>query len=204
MHYAFLFFICGEPNMMYRTPLPTAIACLLVSGCGTLPERYIPQAVGPKNDAVVDSGLRLEIRAAEDQAPIGKQILFHVTFANDGDIPFTLPREPEVLFLWIYSDGIRDNYLRDVPQARFYHAEEVTQLQPGEHITRNVSIETDYFDRAGITEFRAMTHFAANTNPGFAQFWDGTSLSNSYGILVAKDGDHIGRKDAPTLASLTR
>ena len=43
-------------------------------------------------------------------------------------------------------------------------------------------VETSYFDRPGITEFRAEINVAKNTNPEVEPFWSGRLLSNSYGL----------------------
>lgn len=190
--------------MRMRLSRWAGLTCLVISGCGALPEHYIPRTVGPKNDAVVDAGLRLEIRAARDRAPMGDQILFHVTFANQGPRPFLLPEEPQLLFVWTYPNGDRDNFLLDQPAARYYRADEVARLEPGERLTRAIRIETYYFDHEGVTEFRAVTHFDPNTNPALAGFWDGKAVSNSYGVQVARDGESFPSMDASTLVSLTR
>ena len=161
---------------------------VLATGCATIPEPYVPQAVGPVQTGIPDDGLRLSIAPAAESVPVGNDVVFTVTLTNEGARDIRIPRRPQVIFHWVYSNGIRDNYVVDRPSHRFYHAADLRVLQPGTSLTFEFNVPTGYFPRTGITEFQAVAMAPPNTNPSVDPVWSGEAHSNRYGILMRPPG----------------
>ena len=128
----------------------------------------------------------VQIDADEDFVPRGEAITFSVTLKNNSPDALWIPDNPNVLLVWTYPNGRRDNFLQDAPESAFYDQSSAIQLAPGQELTRQMSIKTHYFDFDGVTEFRAVLEVADNTNPELHPFWTGRVVSNGYGVMVAK------------------
>ncbi len=173
----------------------------LATGCSTVPDLYKPQALGARDDGWADSGLRVEIAPTHDYAVKGHDIVFNVTLSNVGMEDFLVPREPEILFLWTYANGRRDNFMVDSPPTAFYQPNEVYLLRPGKSYQFQVPVKTAYFPDLGLTEFRAVAQLPRNTNPQLAQVWSGKSLSNAYGVMISRSDRKF---PTATVASIQR
>lgn len=159
-------------------------AGLLTAGCSTIPDRYIPKEVGSLNDHDDSNILRVSIASDEPELAIGEPIVFQVTIKNISKLPLWVPRDPEFFFTWIYPDGRHDSFVYEPQRDQFYTRSDSVCLRPGQQITKDVSIRTYYFERKGITEFRAFMRAGRNTNPALMPFWNGELASNSYGIRL--------------------
>lgn len=160
------------------------LAGLLLAGCAEMAGPYVPARVGAIRDTVSSGAVAVVIDTDAHEALIGQPIVFRVTIRNTSEQALWVPRNPDLLFTWIYPDGRRDNFLREFEAERFYGEDEAVLLKPGFQMTKYVQIKTYYFDRAGITEFRALLHAGRNTNPALTPFWYGEAMSNGYGVLV--------------------
>jgi hypothetical protein len=155
---------------------------LLLAGCSTIPDRYIPKEVGSLNDADDSNILRVSIESENPDLAIGEPIVFQVSIKNISKLPLWVPRDPEFFFTWIYPDGRHDSFVYEPQRDQFYTREDSVCLRPGQQFTKTVSIRTYYFERKGITEFRAFLRAGRNTNPALMPFWNGELASNSYGV----------------------
>lgn len=175
---------------------------LLLAGCSTIPNRYIPNAVGSLNDADDSNILRVSITSENPELSIGEPIVFRVSIKNVSKLPLWVPRNPDFFFTWIYPDGRHDSFVYEPQRDQFYTQEDAIYLRPGQQFTKSVSIRTYYFERKGITEFRAYLRAGRNTNPALMPFWNGELASNSYGINLgakqrADTGDALTKNAYP-------
>jgi len=187
--------------MNQRQPLESGAwrPCLLLAavltvsslGCSTVPNPYIPSTVGNVGRGDTHFDLQAHIQPASDTVPIGAPVEFRITLRNVGDRTYWVPREPEVRFHFIYSNGRRDNYLKELTRERHFTSSEALALEPGEAMTTRFEVETGYFDRSGITEFFAVVNLARNTNPRLEPFWHGRLETNRYGVEIQKGGSGI-------------
>jgi hypothetical protein len=157
---------------------------LLLAGCSTIPNRYIPNEVGSLNDADDSNILKISIDSENPELSIGEPIVFRVSIKNISKMPLWVPRDPEFFFTWIYPDGRHDSFVYEPQRDQFYTKEDSVCLRPGQQFTKSVSIRTYYFERKGITEFRAYLRTGGNTNPALMPFWNGELASNSYGVRL--------------------
>jgi len=158
---------------------------VLAGGCSSVPEHYRPQTLGLAAEGYADAGLSISIEPDRDTVHLGESIQFKVTYRNIGERVFLFPRNPEALFVWIYPDGTRDNFIMKSPGPIHYTPGDVLKLAPGTEVTRHFPLETYYFDHRGITEFRAVFRAGRNTNPDLDNVWAGKAYSNAYGVMVA-------------------
>ena len=188
--------------MNIRHFLCVATAGSLLTGCASLPDTYVPSTVGPvQHQSAQREALECRIHPVYDAVVAGEPVQFVVEIRNRGDQPVWVPSQPEVLFLWTYSNGRRDNFMRDEPMPQFYTTQNAKLLQPGEQLKRTVEIGTRNFLRQGVTEFRAIVKVPRNLNPELAPFWTGRAYSNGYGVLVA-DQTAVASRRATQHASL--
>lgn len=158
----------------------------LLVGCASLPEKYVPSTVGPiQHPSAQVQSLECRIYTLHDAVVAGNPVEFVVLLRNRADQAIWVPENPDVVFLWTYSNGFRDNFMRDEPMPQFFTPQNAVLLQPGEQLTRNVRIDTQKFLRNGLTEFRALVNVPTNLNPELSPFWTGRSVSNGYGVLLA-------------------
>jgi hypothetical protein len=189
-------------NIGYGIAAITAAA--LLAGCGTIPETYIPSTVGPLGEGDASREVKVVISTKSTLTFIGDPIIFQITLKNVGEEPIWVPREPDVLFIWTYPNGRHDNFLREFQEERFYSADDAVQLLPGQQIRKFVPIKTYFFERAGITEFRALVHASRNTNPNLSPFWQGKALSNAFGVLIENAKKRGLMTDAASLTAYNR
>jgi len=162
------------------------LAAIGLSGCASLETSYLPTAVGMNSIAQEVNGLRISIRPETDTVEFGKKLSFNLLAHNVSDKPFLLPRDPDMLFCWVYPTGRRDNYLIDMKPSRHYGLSDLVRVEPGQAIRFTKSIDTYYFPKRGVTEFYAVFHTPRNTNPEIDGVWVGEAESNRYGVLVDK------------------
>jgi len=170
-----------------------ALPAVLLVGCASMPEPYIPTQVGSMQDSLAKNGLEIEITPNCTSSPLGEPIAFDIRIRNASDKAFWIAKQPDLLFSWVYPDGRRDNFLRELADQRHYLRTEARLLDPAEEITLRTEIATYYFHRPGITEFRAVLHCAPNTNPNLQPFWCGKAVSNTYGVKFVRPRGGIGR-----------
>lgn len=173
------------------------------TGCGTIPSTYVPQALGPVRSGTPVDGLEMTIRPHSETIRMGQDLVFAVTLTNVGTQEIQLPVRPQLVFYWTYSNGTRDNYVLDLPTTRFYRDQDLRQLAPRDSLEVEYHIETGYFPRPGITEFRAVARAARNTNPEVGNVWQGKTISNGYGVLV-QDGSDSPRNYARNFRTSAR
>ena len=130
-----------------------AALIIVLAGCGTVQQTYIPRHVGSLEDGQELNGLTMTLTTPQDSIHIGQPLVLCVSFQNRGSTPLRISRQPAVLLTWIYPDGKQDNFLGSSP---FDQKEESLSLQPGECRSVRSIIRTDYFHITGITEFRAL------------------------------------------------
>ncbi len=161
-----------------------AIVGLLLAGCAGFQPPYIPAKIGSLQDGESADSLEITIKPTEDSIAIGEPIVFQIILRNVGTQSFWIPKDPTMLFTWVYPNGSHDNFLREFESERYYSEDEVVLLAPGDEIKKYFLIKTYYFSITGITEFRATIHAGKNTNPALNPFWYGKIRSNAYGITV--------------------
>ncbi len=161
-----------------------------LAGCASLPEVYVPERIGrisgESEAGRTPESLVLTITADQHEVLPGDPVVFRVRIVNRSDGILWIPRNPDVLFLWIYPDGNRDNHVRDVPEEKYYRHAEMVRLEPGWSHATETQIRTDFFPRTGIVEFRAVLILPHNTNPLIAAFPEGRFYSNRYGVYVGR------------------
>ena len=160
------------------------LASVMLSGCATVPTPYKPSTVGSLNDSQAKDALEVVIEPQCTHAIIGEPIRFAIRLRNVGTQAFWIPRDPDLMFMWVYPNWRRDNFLAEFDGERDYADREVTLLRPGAELSKQFTIKTYYFNREGVTEFRALVHASRNTNPSFTPFWHGKALSNAFGVMV--------------------
>lgn len=165
-----------------------AAAGLAVMACGcALPAVYRPEVTGRVGEPVVAQGLVMEIEPEGDlRVPLGEPVVFRVRITNHGTSALYLPRDPDVVFAWVYADGSRDCFLRNATGSRRYLPHEVVRIAPGESIDCVQVVPTKHFPVYGVTEFRAFLRIPENTNPALEPFSRGRTASNAFGIVVAR------------------
>jgi len=165
----------------------------VASGCSTVPDLYKPAAVGHVHESVIEKGLQVTIRPASDQVTVGEIINFEVTYKNVGDQPFLFPKDPNILFLWTYADGRRDNYLVDDAVPTHYQSTQLVSLKPGMSMTSEFPVKTYYFKTQGVTEFKAILRCPQCTNPEIDSVWHGHAISNAYGVMLTRGRKYAAR-----------
>ena len=157
---------------------------LAVSGCGTIPDVYYPQTVGPLPDSQGCDGIMVQLRSPANVVQIGKPATFSIAVRNASKQAIWFPKKPQQALFWTYPNGRHDCYLIDREEARFYKKSDCRLLEPGAEMLLPGLVETSYFDRPGITEFLAEIDVARNTNLELTPFWSGRLLSNAYGLQL--------------------
>ena len=157
----------------------------MASGCASM-DTYVPKTVGPVPQDMPHELLRMQIDADEDFVPRGDIVTFSVTLKNHSPDALWIPDDPNLLLVWTYPNGRRDNFLQDAPGPAFYDESSAIRLAPGEEMIRRVHIQTHSFNFDGVTEFRAILEVAGNINPKLQPFWTGRVVSNGYGVMVAR------------------
>lgn len=172
-------------------PLKTLLYSIFVTcafgaiSCSTVPDPYIPSQVGNVTDPHTLRGLRIEIQALNEVVTFKQPVPFKVTLQNVGNQSKWVPREPNIIFFWVYPTGIRDHFVREIPETFRFLPGDVVELPPGHQLVYHTTVETFYFPRAGITEFWAVYQVPINTNPQLPTMWKGRLTSNRYGVLLS-------------------
>ena len=162
------------------------VLTVLLTSCGTLDQKYIPSIRGTVPRGTPVDGLVLNLTPQRDPVTIGDVIWFTVTIKNCGTSAFWIPKTPNIMLLWTYPDGRKDNMLFEPETARYFEKNEVVMLKPGYAYETAMKIKSYYFYRAGITEFQAVMFSPQNTNPSIVPFWSGRAYSNGHGLMVEK------------------
>ena len=160
---------------------------LLTAGCSTVPDEYIPATVGSVGEADALDGLKMTISTRQASVKIGEPILFQVRLQNVGLTPLFIPKNPNVIFTWVYADGSRDNFVKDSEYEPLLGETDLTILQPNRFITKDIRVDTYYFDRQGVTEFWATLQAWRSKTPAKPEVWEGRITSNRFGVWV-EDG----------------
>ncbi|MFH0909632.1 MAG: hypothetical protein V1929_12800 [bacterium] len=161
-----------------------ALGTALLTSCATVEKAYIPKKMGNLEDSQASGGIRMSLVPDHYQAKIGDLLTFSIVLKNVSTEPIWIPKEPEFLLTWVYPDGKRDNMIRDLETNKTYTRANAVLLQPGqEKIYRSV-ITTYYFNRQGITEFRALVSVDKPASSDLNPFWNGYAESNGYGVYL--------------------
>jgi hypothetical protein len=179
-----------------------AFLALFGAGCASIPPPYKPTTAGRLNNAEHDGILEICLDTETPVIAIGDPILLIVTIRNVGPDRVRLPNQPTVLISWIYPDGLRDNFLKELREEERLEHNQIVCLEPGQQISQRVAVRTYYFDRPGVAEFRALLHTGRNTNPDIGPIWMGHLQSNSFGVRIERakkklSDFHIVNDDAP-------
>ncbi len=153
-------------------------------GCGTLEEVYYPHTLGTLNDGQPHEGLALELSSPNFVAQLGPPVSFSVVVKNAGAKAVWFPKKPQQGFFWSYASGRRDCFMIDRNETAFFHRNDCVWLEPGRELVLGGLVDTQYFPRPGLTEFRAEVHVPRNTNPELQPFWSGRLFSNGYGVMM--------------------
>jgi hypothetical protein len=152
---------------------------LLLAGCASFGPRsmeYKPQCVGSLADGSATESVAVELRPDHPTIHRGQELGFSIAIRNIGRDAIVLPSQPDILLMWVYPNGRRDNFIGDsMPRT----ASDVVKLEPGQQMVQRSTLKTYYFARAGITEFRAIVSAA-----GFPDGWTGRVVSNGFGVMV--------------------
>ena len=159
---------------------------LLGAGCASMPQAYKPVTPGRLENSERSNGLEINLESETPVIAIGEPILLNITIRNVSPECVWLPRQPTVLVSWIYPNGIHDNFLKELRQEERLERHQLACLEPGQQISQRVEVRTYYFDRPGVTEFRALLHAGRNTNPHTESTWAGRLHSNSFGVQVER------------------
>lgn len=159
-----------------------AIIAAISSGCASMEQAYIPSQIGNLSDNSAIDGLEMTIAPDKSTARIGDVITFSIILKNVSGRSVIIPTDPEILLTWVYPDGKRDNIIRGYGDNGTQHHGTVV-LAPGSSRVYRSAVTTYYFDRKGITEFRARANVALDTASALAGVWQGDIASNGYGVM---------------------
>ena len=167
----------------YWKAATTGAFALLAVGCGTVQPPYKPAQVGMLPDSSPVAGLVMSLQPDRTTAHIGDAINFHIKIKNMGNATVWLPKDPDIFLMWTYPDGKCDNFVRDdySPTAPLALA----PLAPGEERLFKSCVTTYYFDRRGVTEFRARVSVPTTYAGNNSLAWTGDMASNGYGVMFA-------------------
>jgi hypothetical protein len=169
-------------EMMHSKLVTILVVSTLLVGCGTIKETYKPRHLGNLADQRVAGGIELRLTPDKYRARIGDPLTIKVSIRNVSDKPILLPSEPDLLLAWVYPDGKRDNLVRSerVPPPNYI------ALAPGEERISQSVVTTQYFDRGGIHEFRAILNGDKHAKSSDRAAWKGRAISNGYGVLFVE------------------
>ena len=160
------------------------LGAALLTGCATVDKAYIPSKMGNLEDSQASGGIRMSLVPDHYQAKIGDLLTFSIVLKNVSDAPIWIPKQPDFLLTWVYPDGKRDNIIRNPETNQTYTKANAILLQPGQEKTYRSVITTYYFNRAGITEFRALVSVDKPASKELSPFWNGYAESNGYGVYL--------------------
>lgn len=176
-------YVCSMMKTLVKTMILLAIAALMTA-CGTLDTAYIPEKVGRGSDPVAQDGIYLQLIPPSDTVEFGEPITFCVKAVNVGEKAVYLPRKPELLFIWVYANGTRDNHIMELSAEKSFLEDELVRIEPGQSMRYEKIINTYYFPALGITEFSALLNVPVNQNNEIGPVWSGRARSNRYAMLI--------------------
>lgn len=163
---------------------------MLVSCASNSAMDYVPKTLGtlgtPSGPGGAAGPLEVRVEYEKTEAVLGPPITMTARIKNIGAEAIWIPKDPPVVFTWMYPSGQRDNFLISIPATKNYTEEDARQLKPGEEVVKRVDIKTQYFPRAGITEFGALLIVPKNTNTALAPFAEGKFKSSRFGVNMIK------------------
>jgi hypothetical protein len=142
---------------------------------------YIPSRVGTLADNKTIDGLEMTIAPDKPTARIGDVLTFSIILKNVSAGSVMIPADPDILLTWVYPDGKRDNIIRGYTDGDSDKGHAIV-LAPGESRVFRSAVTTYYFDRTGITEFRARAN-VAKTASALSESWQGDIASNGFGVM---------------------
>ena len=152
------------------------------TGCGTVQGAYKPQSMGLLADSGPVNGIEVTLVPDKATARIGDVVTFSVKIKNVGTQTVWIPREPDILLTWIYPDGKRDNFVNDYASTAST-AVDLLAMAPGQEKVFSSAITTYYFNRGGITEFRAKVNMTGRTAQATTASWNHEIASNGFGVM---------------------
>ena len=156
----------------------------LLAGCASVEDKYIPAKMGNLEDSQASGGIRMSLVPDHYQAKIGDLLTFSIVLKNVSEEPIWIPKQPDFLLTWVYPDGKRDNVIRNEETKHTYTKANAILLQPGQEKVYRSVITTYYFNREGITEFRALVSVDKPASKELSPFWNGYAESNGYGVYL--------------------
>ena len=176
----------------------------VLTGCSTVEEPYIPQTVGSARLSHPEKGIRLTLSADDEVQRLGDPLTLRVTMSNEGSDAIWVPGNPHLIMVWVYPTGRNDNTMQDPPRAMHFTRRNAVLLEPGQALSKDIRLDTYYFPRAGITEFRAVLNVPGSTNPALKPFWAGRAISNPFGVLIVEGDDPYATRRADRASGITR
>lgn len=149
-----------------------------LSACGTVQTTYKPAWMGNMADGETDQNIEIQLRPDKYRAKIGDPLTFSVVIRNVGSQPVWFPSHPDLLVMWVYPDGRRDNIISSDQDSG---STEMVLLNPGQDRVEHSVVTTYYFDRIGIHEFRAIVSAEKSTTTAH-RGWSGRAVSNGFGV----------------------
>ena len=160
--------------------LPVAVLC----SCGT-EQTGAPSTVGALAAPAPQGGLEVTIRSDRPQVRLGDMVRFNAVVKNVGSTPVWVPKKLALIYAWTYPTGSHDNMLLMVPRSVAFSEDNAQLLQPGQEIAQTSEIQTQYFPKAGITEFVALLQIPENSNTALTPFAaSGRYPSNGCGVEI--------------------
>lgn len=126
----------------------------------------------------------MRIEADQRVARIGDRIQFVATLQNGGGMDVRVPVRPVLLYVWVYSNGRKDQVLVTLSEKTYYSPDQTIIVKPGQQVKWVEEIDTRWFPFAGITEFQALWIPPENTNSDLEGFVTGQISSNRFGVQM--------------------
>lgn len=172
----------------WRCPMVLCLGVAVVwlgGGCASVgPVTEGSQVVGLLEPAATTPPLAVGLGSSQVKARRGDPILFDVEIRNASSDPVWLPKDPVIVLVWTYPTGQRDNTMMPMATQVSLGPDKLLQLQPGETITRQVTVSTRYFPRLGVSKFQAIVQVPSNTiAPALPA---GRFASNRFGVFVTE------------------
>lgn len=164
-----------------------ACGLFLASCASTGSLDYRPSTVGFVGHPVSEGGpLEVIVECDRTESVLGEPLPMVARIRNAGIEAVWVPREPVVVFTWMYPSGQRDNNAFRMPEDKDFTEVDARRLGPGDEITVQVQITTQYIPTTGITEFGAVLILPRNTNSALGPFAEGTYRSNRFGVNLIR------------------
>lgn len=168
--------------------LAMAVCGSLVASCASTGSLdYRPSTVGFVGHPVSEGGpLEVTVECDRTESVLGEPLPIVARIRNAGLDAVWVPREPVVVFTWMYPSGQRDNNAFRMPEDKDFTEVDARKLRPGDEMTVQVEITTQYIPTTGITEFGAVLILPRNTNSSLGPFAEGTYRSNRFGVNLIR------------------